>query len=295
MEALGNIVDYIDNMKIKTTAFGGFDKEAVYDVIQDLSSMYQKHISELQRENNRLRSEKDNAHAVSVVTEQECYKENELSRLALEAAKKEAELKGEKLEEAYAELDRIRPEYERMKKEFDPIAAELEKTRSEANGFRSEAEILQREVEDLHAEIEKLRQRILSTEAAPVAHSENDKCSERFALLEEAIRALRTSEEKIVTDANVKANAIISQAKLTSEQMLKEGNETLIRARNETMALRNLQGTLEATLSDVSMKLKDLYSRTEQLRRGIKMGAAASPVADMAGESLFGVTSGDLL
>lgn len=295
MEALGNIVDYIDNMKIKTTAFGGFDKEAVYDVIQDLSSMYQKHISELQRENNRLRSEKDNAHAVSVVTEQECYKENELSRLALEAAKKEAELKGEKLEEAYAELDRIRPEYERMKKEFDPIAAELEKTRSEANGFRSEAEILQREVEDLHAEIEKLRQRILSTEAAPVAHFENDKCSERFALLEEAIRALRTSEEKIVSDANVKANAIISQAKLTSEQMLKEGNETLIRARNETMALRNLQGTLEATLSDVSMKLKDLYSRTEQLRRGIKMGAAASPVADMAGESLFGVTSGDLL
>lgn len=254
MEDLGNIVDYIDNMNIKTTAFGGFDKEAVYDVIQDLSSMYQKHISELQRENRRLNTELEQSSAAAP----EDYRQSELSSLALEAAKREAEIKGERLKEAEAQIDRLKAELESAKT-ASPTAGAAQASQTEP--------------------------------AAEDYQQSFAKCSEKFELLDAAINSIKLSEEKIISEAKRNAEQIIFDANQKSSQILKSSEYMLSKTKREVEELKSLKSRIEASLGDVSFRLHDLYSRTEQLRHGAfsdgVSGGTAGADAMLFDDSLF--------
>lgn len=54
---MNDIQTYIEKLKIKKTVVGGFDPEAVYTALQDLSSLYEKEIARLSGENERLEAE----------------------------------------------------------------------------------------------------------------------------------------------------------------------------------------------------------------------------------------------
>ena len=52
-----DIQSYIEGLKIKKDFLGGFDKEAVYTSMKELSSMYQEDMVQLKAENERLETE----------------------------------------------------------------------------------------------------------------------------------------------------------------------------------------------------------------------------------------------
>ncbi len=54
---MNDIQSYIEKLKIKKSVVGGFDPEAVYTALQDLSSLYEKEITRLGGENERLEAE----------------------------------------------------------------------------------------------------------------------------------------------------------------------------------------------------------------------------------------------
>ena len=54
---MSEIQSYIEKLDIKKVPIGGFDKEAVYTSMQELSSMYQKEIIQLKAEKERLEAE----------------------------------------------------------------------------------------------------------------------------------------------------------------------------------------------------------------------------------------------
>lgn len=54
---MSNIQAYIDGMKLKKVAVGGFDKESVYTSMQELSALYQKDIVNLKENNEKLETE----------------------------------------------------------------------------------------------------------------------------------------------------------------------------------------------------------------------------------------------
>jgi|GEM_PF-2563354 len=54
---MSNIQAYIDGMKLKKAAVGGFDKESVYTSMQELSALYQKGIVNLKEKNEKLEAE----------------------------------------------------------------------------------------------------------------------------------------------------------------------------------------------------------------------------------------------
>jgi len=54
---MSEIQSYIEKLDIKKVPIGGFDKEAVYTSMQELSSMYQKEIVQLKAEKERLETE----------------------------------------------------------------------------------------------------------------------------------------------------------------------------------------------------------------------------------------------
>lgn len=54
---MNDIQSYIEKLKIKKAVVGGFDPEAVYTALQDLSSLYEKEIARLGGENERLEAE----------------------------------------------------------------------------------------------------------------------------------------------------------------------------------------------------------------------------------------------
>ena len=51
---MNDIQTYIEKLKIKKAVVGGFDPEAVYTALQDLSSLYEKEIARLSGENEQL-------------------------------------------------------------------------------------------------------------------------------------------------------------------------------------------------------------------------------------------------
>ena len=55
---MSDIQTYIEKLKIKKTVVGGFDPEAVYTALQELSSLYEKEIARLSGENERLEAER---------------------------------------------------------------------------------------------------------------------------------------------------------------------------------------------------------------------------------------------
>jgi outer membrane murein-binding lipoprotein Lpp len=56
-EQMSEIQTYVEKLEIKKAVVGGFDKEAVYTSMQELSSMYQKEMIQLKAENERLEAE----------------------------------------------------------------------------------------------------------------------------------------------------------------------------------------------------------------------------------------------
>jgi len=54
---MSEIQTYVEKLEIKKAVVGGFDKEAVYTSMQELSSMYQKEMIQLKAENERLEAE----------------------------------------------------------------------------------------------------------------------------------------------------------------------------------------------------------------------------------------------
>ena len=95
---MDNIEEYIDNIKIKKTIFGGFDKEAVYASMQDMCSSYQTDIDRLIAEKGLLEAE---------------YKK---ITCELEEANKEIYRVNYELEEANKEIYRLNYELEEEKK-----------------------------------------------------------------------------------------------------------------------------------------------------------------------------------
>jgi chromosome segregation ATPase len=55
---MSDIQTYIEKLKIKKAVVGGFDPEAVYTALQELSSLYEKEIARLGGENERLEAER---------------------------------------------------------------------------------------------------------------------------------------------------------------------------------------------------------------------------------------------
>lgn len=225
-------------MDIKTTAFGGFDKEAVYDVIQDLSSMYQKRISELQKENAKLRAELDEQ-AAHGAENAESYRQSELSNIALEAAKREAAKSAERLASAQLEIENLREELESAKSCSAAEAAPVPLVSAVGDAA--------------------------SVPAVPTVGF--DMCSEKFEVLDAAIKTIKQSEQMIISDAKKAADNILRQAGIKAQDMLRESEDTLERVKSETKALLNLKSSIESSLSDASRNFYELYVKTEQLRR----------------------------
>ena len=54
---MSEIQTYVEKLEIKKAVVGGFDKEAVYTSMQELSSLYQKEIIQLKEEKEGLETE----------------------------------------------------------------------------------------------------------------------------------------------------------------------------------------------------------------------------------------------
>ena len=239
MESLTTIVQYIDNMKIKSTLFGGFDRESVYGVIQDISSMYQKNISELQRENAKLKNEFDQIKN-DVPADSVDQRQYELSIFATEAAKKEAAALRAELEEANSNLKAARNEADR-----------LERSLAEAEKRASQAEETVKELQKKNEENSK----------------DYSAIKDKFATLDAAINAVKQSEERAYTDARLKADSIIDDARLEASRIAENGTKECQRITGEIENLKNLKNEIERSLADISSSIRDLYFRTDVLRK----------------------------
>lgn len=239
MESLTNIVEYIDNMKIKSTLLGGFDKESVYGVIQDISSMYQKHISDLQRENVKLKNEFDRINSGDDVSSVD-QRQYELSIIAAEASKEEAKALSVKLADANNDL-------KAAKEETDRLTISL----MEAEKRASMAEETVKELQEKNKE---------NSEAYFAV-------KEKFDTLDAAIKAVKQSEERAYSDARLKADSIIDGAKIEASRIVENGTKEYRRITGEIEKLKNLKDDIERSVADISFCIRDLYFKTDELRK----------------------------
>lgn len=141
---MGSIEAYVENLKIKRAFVGGFDKESVFEALQEISSMYQKEMSRLTSEKGTLETDKRKAaleldqaskelHRISYELEEERKSHNEFQTklnaltMAIDAVNfskeriiEEARSSAEKLmADAQEKYDNIKEAYLRQKEQKD--------------------------------------------------------------------------------------------------------------------------------------------------------------------------------
>jgi chromosome segregation ATPase len=178
---MSDIQTYIEKLKIKKAVVGGFDPEAVYTALQELSSLYEKEIARLGGENERLEAERKaaagkladaeteiltlRARPVEVVKEQSQY-DYKLDALAqavdainasrdgvIEDARRTAQ---EIVAEANRKLEATRQECLRQKQQRDLYAAKVAEMRQQfgisIKGIRSTLAGMLSDIEALQKE-----------------------------------------------------------------------------------------------------------------------------------------------
>lgn len=150
-----DVQTYIEKLKIKKSLVGGFDPEAVYAAMQELSSLYEKEISRLKEEKGRLAAE----YKKSADELEQANKEIVLSKFRLQEGQKDQvqyELKFNALTQAIEAVNAGR----------DGVLEEARKTAegmiAEANGklesIRQECRVQKQQKDLLMSEIAETRQ-----------------------------------------------------------------------------------------------------------------------------------------
>jgi len=122
---MSNIETYIEGMRLKK-AVGGFDKESVYTSMQELSALYQKDITELKTEKDRLGTELKRLNDEKEQTNKEML----LLKFQLEEEQKHREEYNERINALTHATETVRGTREKL----------LEETRAEADEILTKAE-----------------------------------------------------------------------------------------------------------------------------------------------------------